>query len=96
MKFVSFLLAACMLLILQSCEFSCSVGDKKKESAAVKIIDGASIYNNIQLKASGIKVEKAYLFLESGERVPDNNTVDFKGPIKLRLQVGKGLSLIHI
>ena len=89
MKLASFLVAVIILFTLQSCEFSCSVGDKKEEekdkgTAIVK--DGARIYNNIQLNASGIKLEKAYLFLESGERVPDDNFVDFNGTIKLRLQ----------
>ncbi|HQX97020.1 MAG: hypothetical protein IPH34_14275 [Chitinophagaceae bacterium] len=89
MKLSSLLVAVCILFTLQSCEFSCSVGDKEEETkdkgtAVVK--DGARIYNNIQLKTSGIKLEKAYLYLESGERVPDDNFVDFNGKIKLRLQ----------
>lgn len=91
MKLSSFFIAICILFTLQSCEFSCSVGDKKKEedkdkgTAVVK--DGARIYNGIQLMANGIKVQKAYLFLENGERVPDDNFVDFKGKIQLRLQL---------
>lgn len=89
MKFSSFIIIICLLFTLQSCEFNCSVGDKKEDTdkgvAVVK--DGARIYNNIQLKANGIKVEKAYLFLESGEKVPDDNFVDFKGKIQLRLQL---------
>jgi hypothetical protein len=92
MKLAKLLFAVCLLIALQSCEFSCSVGDKKedKEKAVVVEKDGAKIYNNIQLKASGIKVEKAYLFLKSGEKVPDGNVVDFDGPIQLRLQLAGG------
>lgn len=87
MKFSAVLIVVCILFTLQSCEFSCSVGDKKKDTGVAVEKDGAKIYNNIQLKASGIKVEKAYLFLGSGEKVPDGNVVDFNGPIKLRLQL---------
>ena len=90
MKLSSFFIAICILFTLQSCEFSCSVGDKKKEDKEKGTSvekDGARIYNNIQLKTSDIKVEKAYLFLESGEKVPDDNVVDFNGKIQLRLQM---------
>lgn len=86
MKLVNKLFAVFFLIMLQSCEFSCSVGNKDKDTGNAVVKDGARIYNNIQLKASGIKIDKAYLFLESGKRVPDDNFVDFKETIKLQLK----------
>jgi len=78
-------------LLLQSCEFSCSVGGNKDDvSGTAKVKDGARIYNNIQLNASGVRVDKAYLLLENGQQVPDDNFVDFKGPIKMQLKVESG------
>ncbi|MEO7984064.1 MAG: hypothetical protein ABI688_08275, partial [Bacteroidota bacterium] len=52
--------------------------------------DGARLYNHISLDASGIKVDKAYLLLDNGQRVPDDNFVDFKGPVKMQLLIDSG------
>ena len=86
MRLANFLFAVCILFSLQSCEFNCSVGNTEKgEKHAVKIKDGARIYNNIELKTNKIKIDKAYLFLDSGERVPDDNFVDFKDEFCIRV-----------
>jgi len=87
----SFLLLICTTLILQSCEFNCSVGKKEdpKGTAVVKE-DGARIYNSIDLQASGVKVDKAYLLFNDNARVPDDNFVDFKKPIELVLLIDSG------
>lgn len=78
-------------LFLQSCGFNCSVGKKDdiKGGAIVKE-EGAGIYNNIQLNSYGVKISKAYLLLENGDRVPDDNFVDFKSPVKIQLKINGG------
>lgn len=86
MKTSLFLIAACLLISLQSCEFNCSVGNKDKTKDSSKGKDSSRIYNNIQLKESGIKVDKAYLLNEEDRWVADDNLVDFKGAIKLKLR----------
>lgn len=87
----SFLMMVCLSFFLQSCEFNCSVGkkDEVKGNSTVKD-DGARIYNNIQLKSSGVKLNKAYLVFENGDRVPDNNATEFKSPVKMRLLIDSG------
>ena len=52
--------------------------------------DGARIYNNIRLNASGVKVDKAYLLFDDGQRVPDDNFVDFKSPVKMQILIDSG------
>jgi hypothetical protein len=75
---------------LTACKFSCTVGNKEDEKGAVKIQDGARTYNNIELNAHNVKVSKAYLALPNGTRVPDDNFVDFKSPIKVVIRVDSG------
>jgi hypothetical protein len=88
----SFLLIAGIAFLLPSCEFNCSIGDKKEEEVkgAAVVKDGARIYNNIELSSPGIKIGKAYLVLENGERVPDDNFTDFKNPVKMELVIDSG------
>ncbi len=82
MKFsVSILLFLSCVFLLSSCEFNCSVGQKDKNSSAAFREDEPRIYNNINLKATGLKVEKAYLIFENGDGVPENNAVDFTSPV---------------
>lgn len=90
-SFSSFILVICTALFLPSCEFNCSVGKKEeiKGSSTVKE-DGARIYNNIQLTSPGIKISKAYLVFDNGDRVPDDNAVDFKNPVKMVLLIDSG------
>jgi hypothetical protein len=94
MKLKSFFSAAiifCTAFFLQSCEFNCSVGKKEEEVKGVAVVkDGARIYNNIELNSLGIKVNKAYLLTEDGGRVPDDNFVDFKSPVKMQLKIDEG------
>jgi len=73
------------LEVLLSCEFSCSVGDKgDKDTKAVRDPkSGARILNEIKLESSDLKIEKAYLAFADGERVPEDNIVDFSQPIKM-------------
>jgi hypothetical protein len=90
MKLFSFLLIVSLSFFLSSCEFSCSVGKKDEVTGTAEVKDGARVYNNIQLNASGIKVDKAYLLLDNGQRVPDDNFVDFNGPVKMQILVDSG------
>ena len=78
MKTVYCLLAFCLSLLLSSCEFNCSIGKKEEEKGSAKVKEGARVYNNIQLTTNGVKVDKAFLLLANGQRVPDDNFVGFK------------------
>lgn len=77
-------------LLLQSCEFNCSVGKKDDIKGDAKVKDGARIYNNIDLTAMGVNVDKVYLLTEDGQRVPEDNFVDFNSTIKMYIQTGSG------
>lgn len=80
-----------IILILPSCEFRCSVGEKDKgPEGNVVVKDGARIYNNIELQPNGVKVEKAYLLFEDGKPVPETNVIDFNQPVQLRLFISDG------
>lgn len=88
----SFLFITGAAFLLQSCEFNCSVGDKKDEDVkgAAVVKDGARIYNNIELSSPGVKISKAYLVLANGDRVPDDNFTDFKSPVRMQLVIDSG------
>ena len=90
MKLFSFLFIGSLSVILSSCEFSCSVGNKDEVTGTAEVKDGARVYNNIQLNASGVKVDKAYLLLDNGQRVPDDNFVNFNGPVKMQILIDSG------
>jgi hypothetical protein len=90
MKYRHFLLIAVISFLLSSCEFSCKFGNDKEVTGAAKVKDGARLYNNIELFPKGVKVSRAYLLLDNGERVPDDNFVDFKSPVKLQLLIDSG------
>ena len=90
MKLFSFLFIVSLSVPLSSCEFNCSIGKKDEVTGAAEVKDGARIYNNIQLNASGVKVDKAYLLLDNGQRVPDDNFVDFNGPVKMQILIDSG------
>lgn len=85
-----FFTAVCLMIALQSCEFSCSVGNNDEEKKNAKLQDGARIYNNIQVKTSGIKLDKAYLLTGDGKWLPEDNSFDFKGPVKLQFKFASG------
>ena len=85
MKLYAALLLFAGMVVLQSCEFSCSVGDKgdKKTQAVRDPKSGARILNEIKLDATDVKIEKAYLVFADGEMVPEDNIVDFSQPVKM-------------
>ncbi|OSZ73791.1 hypothetical protein CAP36_17470 [Chitinophagaceae bacterium IBVUCB2] len=85
MKFFTGIVLLASMLVLQSCEFSCSVGDKgeKNKKAVRDPKSGARILNEIKLESTDLKIEKAYLVFADGEMVPDDNIVDFSQTIKL-------------
>jgi hypothetical protein len=76
--------------LLSSCEFRCSVGEKKEPPAARDEKTGVRLSNEIALQPDGVKVDKAYLVFEDGSRVPDGNIVDFSKAVKLVLIIDKG------
>ena len=84
-----------LMLVLSSCKFSCKVGaiDEDKQAGntqgPVRIGD-AIVYNGIQLTSKNIKLNKAYLVFENGEKVPDDNIVDFTSPVKLLILIDSG------
>lgn len=79
---------------LVSCEVKCNIGSKEevKQSTGTKpyVQDGTAIYNGIKLSADKVNVTKAYLVFDNGERVPDDNFIDFKGAVKLLLIIDSG------
>lgn len=86
----SLLIVSCIFL-LSSCEFSCSVGDKDKNTATTTFLeDQPRIYNKIMMEAKKLKVQKAYLILDNGDAVPENNGVDFKNPVKMIIKIDSG------
>ena len=84
-----------LTIIISSCKFSCKLGSmdetpsKAKTKGTVKIGD-AVVYNDIDISFKDIKLNKAYLVFQNGERVPDGNLVDFSSPIKLVLLIDSG------
>lgn len=90
MKFFLILLVISFSFLFQSCEFNCSVGKKEEVTGTAKVKDGARVYNNIKLNTNGVKVIKSYLLSDNGERVPDDNFVEFNGPIKMQLLIDSG------
>lgn len=85
------LLFSCSTILLSSCEFRCSVGEKKKDEPAVTTYkNGIRVSNDINLDAYGVVVEKAYLLFKDGTAVPAGNIVDFTQPVRLVLVFDKG------
>ena len=84
-----------LTIIISSCKFSCKVGSldetepKAMSKGTVKIGD-ALVYNDIEITSNAVKLNKAYLVFENGERVPDGNLVDFTSPVKLVLLIDSG------
>jgi hypothetical protein len=80
-------------LLLSSCQFQCKVGDvntKEKPVATPVHAGGTTLYNGIKLDANVIAVNKAYLIFENGERVPDDNFVEFTNPVKIIILIDSG------
>jgi len=86
-----------MMIALSSCKFYCSVGknsDDKNESNKPIIKEGTALYNGIDLYTNKIHVEKAYLVYDNGERIPEDNFVDFTNNIKLILIIRDGWKIV--
>ena len=87
------------LFVLSSCEFHCSIGSEStnKERTHNEPIrkNGTTLLNGIELTANKMKVSKAYLVLANGERVPDDNVVDFNSPVKMLLLIDSGWTTIN-
>lgn len=84
-------------IILSSCEFHCSVGDKTVADTGTanntpRQENGALLYNGIQLRQHNVKVDKAYLVTndEAGDRVDEGNFVDITKGVKLVVIVKDG------
>jgi hypothetical protein len=80
-------------LLLTSCEFKCQVGGKttpEDDKSKPVMQDGAAIYNGIKLQATNVKVEKAYLIFENGQRLEEGNFIDFSSPVQLVLLIDEG------
>ncbi len=93
MKPYTFIRMIGISLLLQSCEFNCSVGKKDEEIEKPKTLNGR-IKNDIQLETNGVKIEKAYLVFEDGMKVPEDNVVDFSKKIKMYVFIDSGWTVI--
>jgi hypothetical protein len=85
-----FFLFVSIIILFPSCEFNCSVGKKEDPPGTAVVKQGTRIYNGIDLEVNGLRVTKAYLLLEDGQRVNDDNFVDFKQPVRLQLLIDSG------
>lgn len=69
--------------IFSSCEVKVNTGNDKDSSAGSN--SKSKIRNNIQLNATGLKVEQAFLLLDDGTLVGDDNQVKVNDRVNLRL-----------
>jgi len=76
-------------LFLGSCEFNCSIGDKKP-TGKVEEKEGAFVYNDIKVNTFKAHLKRAYLVFEDGTRVPDDNFIDFTKAVELILDTEGG------
>ena len=86
----SFSLFVCLTIFLSSCEFNCSIGKKDEPPGTAALVNDTRVYNGIRLETRGVKVDKAYLLFDNGERVPEGNFVDFKRPVRVHLLIDSG------
>src|SRR5687767_3414819 len=93
-KILLFASSVILVSAISSCEFKCNIGNPeqkaKDQDKLPEVKEGATIYNKISLKSEGLKINKAYLVLDNGERVPANNFVDFTIPVKMIVLVDSG------
>ena len=66
-------------LMFLSCEISVKKYDDRKQKPDSKIRNG------IQVRSSGVKLEQAFLMNEDGTLIPEDNKIDVKQKVKLRL-----------
>lgn len=84
-------LALLLSLLLTGCEFRCSVGGDTGTTDKPKAQKGPRLYNNIQLNTTaGVKVNRAYLANENGERISEENLVQPKGKTKFVIFIDSG------
>lgn len=88
MRFPFMIICIMTACLLQSCQFSCSLGDKDTEVSGN--LKNPRLKNEIRLREDGVRVEKAYLIFQSGKRVPEGNVVDFSEPVKLIIVIEDG------
>jgi hypothetical protein len=83
-----------VVTLLSSCEFRCNVGEISEKRAGGQkgpvVKNGAVLYNGISLDFQGIKLAKAYLVFENGQRVPPDNIIDFSSPVKIVVFIDSG------
>lgn len=90
-KFTVFSFYFLLCFFLSSCTMRCSVGDVGDEPKGdAKVVNGVRVFNDIALETSGVKVEKAYLILENGDPVSNDNVITFDQPVKVKLYVSEG------
>src|SRR5687768_17368849 len=90
-RMIRFSVFISIAILLTSCRFSCQVGDTAEEPEATgKTTEESRIYNDIQLKTEGVKVEKAYLVYQNGDAVAQSNIIDFTQPVNLVLVIEHG------
>ncbi len=75
---------------LSSCEFNCSIGDKKDPEGKAVVKEGARVYNDIKVNSFKAELKRAYLIFQDGSRVPDDNFIDFTQPVQLILDSDGG------
>lgn len=80
-------------ILLQSCEFNCSVGDKGDKPGTAVVRNGIRLTNDIEMQADGVTVEKAYLVFQDGTAVPEGNITDFSQSVRLTIVVEDGWKL---
>lgn len=62
-----------------SCEFSIKTNDNKTQK------QNSKIRNGIEVKATAVNLEQAFLIREDGTLLPEDNKIEVKQKIKLRL-----------
>jgi hypothetical protein len=80
-------------LFLSSCEFQCSIGgnkDEKKLSPGAVMKDGAALYNDVNLSATGVKVNRAFLTNAKNEKIQPGNFVAPNEKVFLNIIVDSG------
>lgn len=82
-------------VLLSSCEFNCRVGNGTDGKPTTTRKNGATIYNGIDIQATTLKLKKAWLMFEDGERVPADNLIDFKMPVQLILEIEEGWQVVE-
>ena len=95
-RFIQLAMVCCML---SSCQFQCSMGDKKTvegktvSSGDPSELTGATIKNNIDVEAKGVKLAQAYL-MDENRAWKESNTAALNEKIYLTLKLDTGWTKI--